>query len=109
MPRTTQRRPPRELLHLGADRLQAEHTRLLYTLDGLASQFVRMRTAGAGAGSAELEQSVLQLRAGIDAIADALEEVSREAPAALREFAAAPDAGLSADEPGAPHPRSRSR
>ena len=96
----------RELLRLGADRLQAEHTRLLYSLDGLASQFVRLRTAGAGAGAAELEQSVLQLRAGIDAIADALEEVSREAPAGLRESATAPDASLSADDPGAP-PRSR--
>ena len=40
----------RELLKLAADRLDAEHTRLLYTLEGLASQFVRMRTAGAPGG-----------------------------------------------------------
>jgi hypothetical protein len=80
----------RDLLRLGADRLQAEHARLLYTLEGIASQFVRMRTAGPGAAPADLEQGLVQLRAGIDAIADALEEVSREAPAAMRELASAP-------------------
>jgi carbonic anhydrase/acetyltransferase-like protein (isoleucine patch superfamily) len=80
----------RDLIRLGADRLQAEHTRLLYTLEALASQFVRLRTAGAGAAPADLEASVQQLRAGIDAIADALEQVSREAPAAMRELAVAP-------------------
>lgn len=99
----------RELLRLGADRLQAEHTRLLYTLEGLASQFVRLRSAGGAGGAGELEQGVLQLRAGIDAIAEALEEVSREAPAALRELATAPDAGLAADAPNPPDGRSRSR
>ena len=99
----------RQLLRLGADRLRAEHTRLLYTLEGLASQFVRLRTAGAGAAPAELEEGVLQLRAGIDAIADALEEVSREAPAALRELATAPDAEAAEGEPSASPARSRSR
>jgi hypothetical protein len=82
----------RRLLQLGAERLQAEHTRLIYTLEGLASQFVRLRTAGPGEAPGDLEQSVQQLRAGIDAIADALEEVSRTAPAALSELAVAPDA-----------------
>lgn len=86
----------RELLRLGADRLQAEHTRLLYTLEGIASQFVRLRTAGAGAAP-ELEQSLAQLRDGIDAIANALEEVSRDAPAAMRDLATSPaDAGFEA-------------
>jgi len=95
----------RELLKLAADRLDAEHTRLLYTLEGLASQFVRMRTAGAqGREPAELEQSVAQLRQELDAIADALEEVTRTTPAAsLREFAETP--ATDAEVP----PRSRSR
>ena len=80
----------RGLLRLGADRLEAEHARLLYTMEGLASQFVRLRTAGAGAPTPELETTLQQLRAGIDAIADALEEVSRQAPAAMRELAVPP-------------------
>jgi len=80
----------RELLRLGADRLAAEQSRLVYTLEGLASQFVRLRTAGPGAAPAELQQSLAQLRDRIDAIADALEQVSREAPAAMRELATGP-------------------
>jgi len=77
-------RRQRELLRLGADRLQAEQTRLVYTLEGLASQFVRLRSAGAGAATlppVELEKGVAQLGAEIDAIADALEQVARDAPA----------------------------
>ncbi|MFN2548860.1 MAG: hypothetical protein ABR567_15645 [Myxococcales bacterium] len=80
----------RELLRVGADRLEAEQSRLVYTLEGLASQFVRLRTAGPGAAPAELQQSLAQLRDRIDAIADAIEQVSREAPAAMRELASAP-------------------
>jgi hypothetical protein len=74
----------RELVLVGADRLQAEHTRLLYILEGLASQLVRMRAAGAEAGRAPdgaLERSVAQLRGEIEAIADALEQVGAEGPA----------------------------
>ena len=75
----------REMLKLAADRLEAEHTRLLYTLEGLASQFVRLRTAGAEAGRepAEIDRAVERLRNELDAIADALEEVSRAAPAGM--------------------------
>ncbi len=102
-PRRPRRLRQRELLRLGADRLQAEHSRLLYTLEGIASQFVRLRTAG-GAAAPELEQSLGQLRDGIDAIAGALEEVSRAAPAAMRDLATGPaDTG-----PGAA-PRTRAR
>jgi carbonic anhydrase/acetyltransferase-like protein (isoleucine patch superfamily) len=94
----------RELLRLAADRLEAEHTRLLYTLEGLASQFVRLRSAGAEAGRApvELEQGVAQLRAELEAIADALDEVGRAAPAAaLREYGeAAVTGGEPAQRPG---------
>jgi carbonic anhydrase/acetyltransferase-like protein (isoleucine patch superfamily) len=91
----------RELLRVGAERLQAEHTRLLYTLEGLASQLVRLRTAGATTVPAELSQGALDLRVRIDAIADALEEVSRDAPAAMRELATGPaDAGEAAASRG---------
>lgn len=78
-----EQRRQRELLRLSADRLQAEQTRLIYTLEGLASQFVRLRSAGDQAGRAparELEQSVTDLRGEIDAIADALEQVDRDSP-----------------------------
>jgi carbonic anhydrase/acetyltransferase-like protein (isoleucine patch superfamily) len=80
-----EQRRQRELFRLGADRLQAEQTRLVYTLEGLASQFVRLRTAGDEAGRApdvELERGVTELRGEIDAIADALEQVARDAPQA---------------------------
>ena len=81
----------RELLRVGADRLQAEHARLLYTLEALASQFVRLRSAGNDAhAAAELEKSVLQLRAELDAITDALEQVSRDAPSSMTALAAPP-------------------
>jgi carbonic anhydrase/acetyltransferase-like protein (isoleucine patch superfamily) len=81
----------RDLLVLGAERLQAEHTRLVYTLEGLASQLVRMRTAGAGAApDAELERSVAQIKLEIDAITDALDEVSRGGAQSFRELATGP-------------------
>lgn len=92
----------REMLKVRAQRLDAEQTRLLYTLEGLASQFVRLRTSGTqpGATPAEVERSVAQLRSELDAIADALDEVALETPPdRLRNFAEAP---ATADE----HPRS---
>jgi carbonic anhydrase/acetyltransferase-like protein (isoleucine patch superfamily) len=70
----------REQLHLGAERLEAEHMRLLYTLEGLGSLFVRLRTAGAEAReapAAELERGVSRLKEELAAIAEALEQVSR--------------------------------
>jgi carbonic anhydrase/acetyltransferase-like protein (isoleucine patch superfamily) len=80
-----EQRRQRELLRLSADRLQAERMRLVYTLEGLASQFVRLRTAGAEAGrasAADLEQGVKELGAELNAIADALEEESQDVPVA---------------------------
>jgi len=72
----------RELLRLAADRLDAEHTRLLYTLEQLAAQFARLRSAGAGATLApqELQQGVQQLRNELEAIADAMESVAVAPP-----------------------------
>jgi carbonic anhydrase/acetyltransferase-like protein (isoleucine patch superfamily) len=78
-----EQRRQRELLRLGADRLQAERMRLIYTLEGLAAQFVRLRTAGAEVGrasAADLEQGVKALGAELDAIADALEQESQGVP-----------------------------
>jgi carbonic anhydrase/acetyltransferase-like protein (isoleucine patch superfamily) len=72
----------RERLRLAADRIAAEHMRLLYTLEELAAQLARLRSAGDGArqAAAEVPVGVAQLRTELEAIADALESVS--APAA---------------------------
>jgi chromosome segregation ATPase len=96
----------REMLKLSADRLEAEHTRLLYTLEGLASQFARLRGAGAQGSPAELEQAVQQLRSELDAIADALEETTRASgPEGLRAVAEPPT--TAADVRHRPRDRSR--
>jgi carbonic anhydrase/acetyltransferase-like protein (isoleucine patch superfamily)/archaellum component FlaC len=72
----------RESLRLTAERLAAEHTRLLYTLEHLSAQFVRMRSAGADIArpQAELQQGVSQLRDELDAISEALEAVAVPPP-----------------------------
>jgi len=82
----------REILKVRSERLDAEQTRLLYTLESLASQFVRLRTSGTQPGAtAELEKSVAQLRSELDAVADALDDVAlHPTPDRLREFAEAP-------------------
>jgi hypothetical protein len=89
----------RDQLRKSADRLEAEQTRLLYTLEGMAAQFVRLRTAGVEARlgpTGELERSGVQLKGEIEAIADALEEVSRPAGPAMEriaEISESPDTG----------------
>jgi hypothetical protein len=88
----------RELLALAAERLGAEHTRLLYTIEQLAAQSARLRSAGEGATNApqELQRGVQQLRGELEAIADALESVA----------VAPPDEEMAAMQPGQ---RSRTR
>ncbi|HET9752324.1 MAG TPA: hypothetical protein VFP52_05165, partial [Myxococcales bacterium] len=98
----------RELTRLAAERLDAEHTRLLYTLEGLASQFVRLRSAGAQAADERpgLERAVEQLRAELDAIAGALEDVSGPM-ARLREVAEAPASPAPAERSSGTRGRAR--
>jgi hypothetical protein len=60
-----------------AARLEAEQTRLGYTLDGLYAQVMRMKTAGVSADSGVgLRTSLDQLRTEIGALADSLEEAN---------------------------------
>ncbi len=76
-----EQRRQRELLRTSADRLDAEQTRLILTLEGLGTQLVRLRTAGAELGpsaGAELIQGVQQLHDEIEAIAQALEQVTAD-------------------------------
>lgn len=68
----------RRLLQNNADRLEAELTRLIWTMDGMGTELLRVRTAGAelSAGSTgEIAQSVQQLQDEINSIAEALEEL----------------------------------
>ncbi|HZI09554.1 MAG TPA: hypothetical protein VE153_04125, partial [Myxococcus sp.] len=75
-----EQRRQRGLMHQSAERLDAELTRLMWTLDGMGAQLARLRAAGAEATSGtdpEVLQSMRQLHDEIDAIAEALEGVAR--------------------------------
>ncbi|NVJ15789.1 hypothetical protein [Myxococcus sp. AM010] len=72
-----QRRQRAELA-TAATRLEAEHMRLYYTLEGLYAQVLRVRsadTAGEDLAGLGLRQSVEQLGAEVEAVTQALEEV----------------------------------
>lgn len=73
-----EQRRQRESARVSADRLDAELTRMQYTLEGMATQLVRLRSAGEAnvAPSADVLQNVQQLHDEIDAIASALEELN---------------------------------
>jgi carbonic anhydrase/acetyltransferase-like protein (isoleucine patch superfamily) len=75
-----EQRRQRGLLRQSAERLEAELTRLTWTLEGMGAQLVRLRTAGleaARAPDAEVLHSMQQLHEEIDAITEALEHVAR--------------------------------
>jgi methyl-accepting chemotaxis protein len=68
----------RRLLQNNADRLEAELTRLIWTIDGMGTELLRVRTAGAElsqGSTVEIAQSVQQLQDEINSIAEALEEL----------------------------------
>ena len=93
-------------LRTNADRLDAELTRMQWTLDGMATQLVRLRTAGVEAGPAsntEVLRTVEQLHDEIDAIAEALEHVSGMGGPELQPVVDV------AGEPSQPHDRPRER
>ncbi|WP_371823422.1 hypothetical protein [Myxococcus sp. CA056] len=73
-------REQRAELATAADRLEAEHTRLYYTLEGLYAQVLRVRSADAAGediAGLGLRQSVEQLGSEVEAVTQALEEVHR--------------------------------
>lgn len=64
-----------------ADRLEAEHTRLIATLEGLLVNVVRLRSADATSAhvaGAGLQESLDALRSEVDALADAAEEMNAD-------------------------------
>lgn len=69
-------RSERELLRVGADRLEAEHSRLVYTLEGLASQLVRLRSEGQAGVPPQLTQGLAELRQRVGAVTDAMRELA---------------------------------
>jgi hypothetical protein len=99
-----EQREHRQVLLRNANRLDAEHTRLVWTLESLLAQMVRLRTSGADPAAAGLGSSVGQLKDSLSALSDALEEVNGPPPAAPLKDAVAP----SADDAGAaPRPGER--
>ncbi|MCP3163556.1 hypothetical protein [Myxococcus qinghaiensis] len=80
-------RAQRAELATAADRLEAEHTRLYYTLEGLYAQVLRVRSADAAGediAGLGLRQSVEQLGAEVEAVTQALEEVHRPSDGRVR-------------------------
>jgi chromosome segregation ATPase len=112
-----EQRRQRILLRDNADRLDAEVTRLSWTLDAMATQLVRLRTAGESVQAPPAQAmfaSVRQLQEEIDAIADALEEVGGGQPTSARAPSEPlPEVGepISSvgEEAEGPHPVSRTR
>jgi chromosome segregation ATPase len=87
-----QQREQRRELGTAADRLEAEYTRLYYTLENLHAQVLRARSADALAAetsAADLRQSLEKLGDEVDAVTDALEGVHR---GDLQPISEAPDA-----------------
>lgn len=92
----------RAALLTAAGRLEAEHTRLYYTLEGLHAQLLRLRSAGeapSAEADAGLRRSLERLDAEVDAVAEALESLRRDSPEPIAEVggarvdgAASPDA-----------------
>lgn len=75
-----EQRRQRAELGTAAARLEAEHTRLYYTLESLYTQVLRVRTADAASedvAGAGLRKSVEQIGAEMEAVTEALEEVHR--------------------------------
>jgi len=72
-----EQRGHRQVLLRNANRLDAEHTRLAWTLESLSAQLVRLRSTGADPASAGIGTSVGRLKDQLSALADALEDATR--------------------------------
>lgn len=77
-------RQQREAILRSANRLDAELTRLVYTLEGLHTQLLRVESAGGPQEAGEgLRWSIESLRNEMEALAEALEEVGAVTPPAV--------------------------
>jgi len=72
-------RRQRTLLLRDANRLEAEQTRLVWTMEGLLAQVVRLRTTEAtslSAATSELDQGLARLRDEVSSVSSAIEHVT---------------------------------
>jgi carbonic anhydrase/acetyltransferase-like protein (isoleucine patch superfamily) len=70
-----EQRQQRALVLRDANRLEAEQTRLAWTMEGLVAHIVRLRTTEAGGASADLERGLSQLRDEMSSVTTAIEHV----------------------------------
>ncbi len=68
-------RQQRALVLRDANRIEAEQTRLVWTMEGLVSHVIRLRTTQAGASTADLDRGLAQLRDEVSSVASAIEHV----------------------------------
>jgi len=103
-----EQRSQRKLLARNADRLDAELTRLCWTIEGVIAQLVQVHHAGGSGTEPELERGLERIRDELAAVTEALESVDDEERAALRRPSqVVPVTGEG--EPEAPAPTSSSR
>ncbi len=80
-----EQRSQRKLLARSADRLDAELTRLCWTIEGVIAQLVQVHHAGGSGTEPGLEQGLERIRNELTAVNEALESVNNEERAALRQ------------------------
>jgi carbonic anhydrase/acetyltransferase-like protein (isoleucine patch superfamily) len=79
-----EQREQRSLLLRNADRLEAELTRLLWTIDGIVARLVHVRSAGGVSADPEVERGLGRLQTELSAVSESLESINEEERAALR-------------------------
>jgi carbonic anhydrase/acetyltransferase-like protein (isoleucine patch superfamily) len=79
-----EQREQRMLLSRNADRLDAELTRLLWSIESVVTQLVRARSPGGTGADPELERGLSRVREELSAVNEALEAVDHQERAALR-------------------------
>jgi carbonic anhydrase/acetyltransferase-like protein (isoleucine patch superfamily) len=79
-----EQRSQRKRLARNADRLDAELTRMSWTIEGVIAQLVQVHHTGATGAEPELERGLERIRNELTAVTEALESVNDEERAALR-------------------------
>lgn len=79
-----EQREQRALLLRHADRLEAELTRLLWTIEGLVARLVHVRSVGGVSADPDVERDLGRLRMELSAVSESLETINDEERAALR-------------------------
>jgi carbonic anhydrase/acetyltransferase-like protein (isoleucine patch superfamily) len=80
-----EQRQQRSLLLRNADRLDAELTRLLWTIEGIVARLVHVRSAGGVSADPEVELGLGRLQTELSAVSESLESINEEERAALRQ------------------------